>query len=116
MNNAIQRLTGAYVPWSLANYIALYALACNSSKSKIIRNVLKAWYEDRSKVLNPQVLSQNIASKYQQKWTLQKLEEGYKEERKLHVAFAMFRENVRCELQRYLKPEQIDSIISYIQI
>ena len=108
------KLVGASVPQPLVDYLELYAVACEKTKSDIFRQLLQKWREDRESVFSHAVLIQNMAAKYQNKWLSYKLDnfnDSDSNDRELSVCFTLFKHNAKKELTRKLSEHTVDEIL-----
>lgn len=112
--NTNKKLVGAAVPQPLVDYLNLYSMACETSKSDILRSVLIKWYDERRVVLSKNVLIQNLTAKYQQQWLIFKLDNANLDNtdcRELAAEFSFFKKSISKTLKKKLNEAVVDDII-----
>ncbi len=114
MDKQETKLAGAYVPQQVYDFITLYALIKNKSKSNIIREILLSWIEDSAfDIWDMETL---IAQSTQTNWEKMKLSSLKDVENKIGL-FHDYLAHTRKDLELKCIPEQsIVNILKDIEI
>ena len=67
------RLAGALLPQKLYNYLLIYTLAKNVTKTQVIKDLLEEWMQSKREEEPDEVLLLQIAERYTRQWNVQKI-------------------------------------------
>jgi len=109
-------LVGAYVPRSVSDYLTLYAIACSCTKSKIVRQLLDNWYNEKGGILPMEDLCTLLTNRYSQEWVAIRLKDC-EEKESLYRRFIVFKQEKTKELEEQKVPSEfVKKIIKSIDI
>lgn len=101
------KLVGAFIPLPIFDYLNLYLVAYNHSKTKLIRGLIINWIEKKRKQIPKRLLIIQITEKEQELWNFEKIR---------NVPFSEHIEKITNKLtKKGINPQIIQEIINQIK-
>lgn len=110
-------MVGAFLPLHIVEYIELYCVANEITKSSLIRSIITNWFKPTIATKPSPELISIIASKANMEWQVEKanLITINKTETEISEKFQSFKSSLKLELERKkLKYSDVDSVLSLI--
>lgn len=101
------KLVGAHIPLPIFDYLNIYLMFYNQSKTNLIRDLLINWIEKKREKIPRALLIAQIIEREQELWNFEKIK---------NLAFSTYIEKITIRLtKKGINPQIIQEIINQIE-